>query len=171
MKTLTVLATGLMQPDEISNGMRVAYERLRAASAHLWMHSWKEHRGVGKFAHDFEHFCYAPGDRIILVGHSFGVWYCTKLAAALAERDLPVYALASADGVNRPPRQPLVIPANVQRLYAWRQTQGVIKGSEIETHPDTQRVIDRIVSVGHARVDETPEFQDTIYRLAMGETE
>jgi len=168
VNTITILATGLAQ-GQISNGMSTIFKTIAKGdpNAHLKICSWRTDtqelmRYIGS------KWTETGGSQIILAGHSWGVWMLTKLCVRLSASNIPVRLLASADGVSKPIRNPLVIPSNVIELQSWFQSKGIIKGSPIRVTSHTRHTISQQVVRRHFTVDEVPAFQKTVIDHALG---
>lgn len=155
--TAVVLATGFAQPAKISNGMRKIKNALPGG---VWveLHSYKEHEDIPQIAAALSTF-----DRIILVGHSFGGWFCVELAEAL-DGIASVAAMLLADPVTRPPGGALSIPPNVRSVSVWRKRKGVIPTAGIVWDGPLKTTT---VGVHHAKVDEDEGFQAAVIAAAL----
>lgn len=157
MRVAVVLVTGFAQPAKISNGLAELREKLHSFDlALLESSSWKtpEQEIARRIS------CAKP-DRVILVGHSYGVWRLTKVAWLLP---YGVDDFFSADGVSRDRPRMLTIPTNVFRLHSWRQDNSIIKGSPIAIAPPTVHLVDEWVDCKHHQVDEHPAFQAAVLK-------
>lgn len=169
MKTKVILATGLGQ-GQLSNGMRSIRTQLKAIDEDMdvSVHSFREKMdGAKKLAKEIKAW-YADGDRIVMAGHSFGVWFITIVNDLLCSDGIKVKAIVSADGVNRPLNEPFWIPNNVMELYVWYQSNGIVKGSRFDADHKVRFHMPVRVYVKHPFVDEVKEFQDTVICLATG---
>ena len=161
---LVIGISGFMQPEKISNGMLDVVEKV----ADLGVPA-KYFRGNDKVGQMVSLIAEHERERIILAGHSFGGVTCTWVAEVLLGKRR-IYGMVLADAVSHIYSQPRVIKvsANVDNLWSWRQTKGRPRGSEIVTSASTRHQT-HIVSCRHSQMDELPEFQDTIIKLAKGE--
>jgi pimeloyl-ACP methyl ester carboxylesterase len=162
--TITILATGLAQPKRLSNGLATIRDRILETdpAADVRTYSWRQYNQIPDIARKILREWNAD-TRLVLVGHSWGGWFVCQLAA---QYPLFVSAMLLADAVNRPPSASLFVSCGVDRIYAWRQTSGVIRGSEIAITRGTTWEVDETVDVPHHRVDEWPAFADAVVREA-----
>jgi hypothetical protein len=167
MHTTTILATGLMQ-GRISNGMAAARLAIlkKSATADVNVYSWREWEKIEELANGINVNWETGQNRIVLAGHSWGVWWCVKLAQELNDKQIPVEVLLSADGVNKPPNEALEIPTNVGEVWSWYQTNGAIHGSPLRIDPPTVLACRKEADVRHQFVDENKEFQRMVLQFA-----
>lgn len=167
-KTISILATGLLQPRRLSAGLAEIRTRILEThpKADVRVFSWKQTELIPILAEKIADG-WANDSRLIMAAHSWGSTFCCALAESLVGRAIPVAAMLLADAVARPPRDPLVIPMNVTQLFSWYQTTGVIKGSSLKFSASTTLVVHEEVHAPHHRVDEVRAFQDRVVALAL----
>jgi hypothetical protein len=161
-----VICHGLFQPEDISNGLgkellpALLMRREQCVVVGSRVFGWREDEKIEAIARELV----ALGAPVILIGHSYGVWWCNELACEIESQGGEVYALLSCDGVQGPrPKNALHISPAVRRLYYWFQTRNwKIKGSPIIYDVrKTELVYYEEVTDGrrHARMDEYEPFQ------------
>ncbi len=157
-----IFATGFAQPAKLSNGMARILEEI-ADDILCELYSWREYERIPDIVARA-----AKYDRLVLVGHSWGGWFCNELANAF-DGVLPIADMLLADPVTRPPGGALCVPTNVKRLHVWRKRSGIIPTAEITTGEGTRFVTNATVDVNHNRVDDLPAFQAAVVKAAKGE--
>ncbi len=132
--------------------------------------------------------------RVVIVGFSYGGWSATRVCVELQKHDMPVEALLLCDPVGRffghLPSSfsmldviPIRVPANVRKLYTWRQKANYPRGGRIVLEKPyaalsdgkndggvncgTSWIEDKIFHfVPHESMDDHPDFQRTILQIA-----
>lgn len=163
---MIVICHGLMQPKKISNGLAALRREICDArglkSVDVPYCGWTEgDRALSTLAGRVNDA--AEREDPTLVGHSWGVWWLAYRLAPLVER--PIAALFSCDGVMRPPRDSLVVPPSVRRVWRWHQQRSAIKGSALELSRDTELMRDELVAGRkHAQMDEYEGFHEAVLK-------
>ena len=166
----TILATGLAQ-GKLSNGMSTIYQRISTAKEPgtvVEQFSWRQWEEIPQLAERLANSHVKAEDRLVFAGHSWGVWYLNRLGVALGELGVGQLRLFSADGVNRPPKATMVIAHSFSDVWRWRQEHGLIRGSDMLLPSGCRLHIDELVECHHVQVDETPAFQDSVVKWALG---
>lgn len=184
MITRLIIANGLGQ-GRISDGLADVRNKVMELNPAciVTTHSWKEFEKIPELAKEIA-AQWKLGYRIVMAGHSWGGWFCVRLARELNKYNIPVYAIVLADGINRNDetklvissiKDPLKIPDNVCEVQDWYQTVGILKGSPIETGAYTIHRVHKEVTetakgrpIKHYLVDEDKEFQQAAVGFATG---
>lgn len=169
MPTTTVLTVdGVLQPRRFTAALWEFHERIsQLPNIHAIHTTWRDDplRIASQIANELD------VDRIFCKGHSAGGKFCNDVCVELEDFGRTVDGLFLADAWRK--SGPIVVPANVKRLWSYRQCKGIPRGSEIQLvdASATEWVVNETgLPVGHAKVDEWMCERGVLWKLlAEGE--
>lgn len=169
----TILISGFRQEEGFSSGMQNAYSVLYHAGVggHLIYEEWKQ--SPKKIARKVN---LLGGERVCIVGYSWGCATAARVAVELTARGIDVKAMVLVDPVARIPwahtysafaawfgwslGMSIDVPFGVDRVLVLRQTKDRPKSSRVTAGSDMEER--ELTLYGHDSIDDAPETLEAI---------
>lgn len=186
----TGFTQGEGSPTPIEKIHRRVSQCLAAPDAIVTLNTWKD--SPWDRANRIVRWRNGKPPRIIVVGYSYGGWSANRLCCELQAYDLEVEALILCDPVGRIFGRlpsllsvldviPMTVPANVRRLYTFRQTCDRPRGCRVNLEKHLHAIEYGSVNAGtmwmldqsfehvpHVNMDDIAPFRETVLQVCCG---